>query len=88
MNLRGMVLIGFSAGCLAVAGIAHHNSKSGQVSNALANLSTKNNGLCETSGFETSAGHVGCLQQVSFNFIKGKASRAKSYFGGDAMNRR
>ena len=50
MPLRGLVLIGFSGLCLALVGLAHHES-SGRG--------------CMSEGIVTSAGRVACLQPVS-----------------------
>ena len=88
MNLRGPVLIAFSAACLGVAGLAHHESKTRGISTSLADLSSASNGRCNTGGFDTGVGHVGCLQQVSYGFIKGGFGNIKSYLGGSAFNSR
>ena len=88
MNYRRLILIAFSAACLGVAGLAHHQNKTRSISNSLASLSSANNGRCASAGFDTAAGHVGCLQQVSYGFIKGGFGNIKSYFGGDAFNAR
>ena len=88
MNLRGIVLIAFSAACLGVAGIAHHQGKTNRISSGLANLASVSNGQCGSGGFDTAAGHVGCLQNVSYGFIKGGFGGLKKYFGGDAFNGR
>ena len=85
MEIRGVVLIAFSAACLGVAGLAHHQNSGPRVS---ASLLSQAGGECASGGFDTSAGHVGCLQQVSYGFIKGGFGGFKAYFGGDAFQSR
>ena len=69
MNVRGLVLIGFSAACLAVAGLAHQEQQKRGMSLALAKTMAKRD--CMGEGFHTINGRVGCLTQVSFPLVKG-----------------
>ena len=85
MNVRGLVLIGFSGLCLVAAGLAHENqSRRGVAANlALATTPLRD---CMRDGINTASGRVGCFQPVSA--AMGKAIFGKSYGGGAAMSRR
>ena len=85
MNLRGLVLIGFSALCLSAAGLAHHKQKQIGLSQRLASVSTPVRD-CMREGITTSSGRVGCFQPVSAAI--GRAVFGKNYGGGAAMSRR
>ncbi len=69
MNVRGLVLIGFSAACLAVAGLAYQDQQKQGMSLALAKMMAKRD--CGGEVFHTAHGRVACLRQVSFPLVKG-----------------
>jgi len=85
MNVRGIVLIGFSGLCLLAAGLAHHKQQGMGVSHRLATVSSPVR-ECMREGIASSNGHVGCFQPVSAAI--GRAVFGKSYEGGAAMSRR
>ncbi len=83
MDLRGMVLIGFSAACLAVAGLAYQEQQRREMGVSLAGAFADYD--CRGEGLETSAGRVGCMTPVSFPLI-GDFLKPTRYAGGAAMN--
>ena len=79
MDLRGLVLIGFSAACLGVAGLAYQVDQKRSMSLSLAKTMAAQE--CGNAGFDTPFGRVSCLRQVSFPLVKGLLG------AGGAMNR-
>ena len=86
MNVRGLVLIGFSAACLGVAGLGHHAEKKRAMSMALTKTMLSRD--CMNEGFKTPGGRVGCITQVSFPLFKGLLGGGPSYRGGGAFGGR
>jgi len=84
MYLRGPVLIGFSALCIAAAALGHHESKNQAMSRALARAAGGLQAGCMSDGFDTPMGRVGCLTQVSYGLLK-DAVGGRSYQGGGAL---
>ena len=58
MDLRGLVLIGFSAACLAVSSLAYQESKRKGLQRGLAAAIAASRGNCMENGFDTTAGEV------------------------------
>ncbi len=85
MDLRGLVLIGFSAACIGVAGLAYQESKRKSMSRGLALATAGFGSTCMRNGFDTTAGRVGCLTQTSFGLLKTAIGAEKSYRGGGAF---
>ncbi|MEL7115777.1 MAG: hypothetical protein AAGP08_09325 [Pseudomonadota bacterium] len=85
MDVRGLVLIGFSALCLTAAGLFHDQQQRRAMAAGLASASTPLRD-CMREGINTTSGRVGCFQPVSA--IMGRAFFGGSYGGGHAMSRR
>ncbi len=69
MYLKGPALIFFSAGCIGLAGLAHHFDQRQGMSEGLTHLAKSTE--CATDGFDTAAGRITCITPVSFPFITG-----------------
>ena len=67
MYLKGPVLILFSAGCIGLAGLAHHAEQRKGMSQGLTQLAQRHD--CAADGFDTAAGRITCVTPVSFPFI-------------------
>jgi hypothetical protein len=85
MNVRGLVLIGFSGLCVAAAGLAHDAHRKHSIGQSLASVSQPMR-ACMQDGITTSSGRVGCFVPVSAAI--GKAVFGRNYGGGAAMSRR
>jgi hypothetical protein len=68
MYLRGIVLIGFSASCLAVVGLAYKQKTRLAMSHGMANTVGAAAAKCKDSGIDTPFGRLGCIQNVSSPF--------------------
>lgn len=86
MNLRGLVLIGFSGLCLTAVALFHDSKERRSFAAGLAKATTPLRD-CMREGINTSSGRVGCFQPVSAQM--GRAVFGdKRYHGGSAMSRR
>lgn len=86
MNLRGLVLIGFSGLCLTAAAMFNQSYERSSFAAGLAQATTPIRD-CMREGITTSAGRVGCFTPVSAE-IGGAAFNTKRYTGGNALSRR
>ncbi len=67
MNYKGPSLILLSAGCIGLAGLAHHVDQRLGASQGLTQLAEAEE--CSSGGFDTAAGRVTCVTPVSFPLI-------------------
>ncbi len=65
MYLRGVLLIGFSAACLGVSGMAYKHKQQLDMSYALNNSVGKLLAQCRSTRIETPFGVLGCVETVS-----------------------
>ena len=86
MNMRGLVLIGFSGLCLTAAALFHNTTERSSFAAGLAKATTPLRD-CMRESITTSAGRVGCFTPVSAE-IGGRAFNTKRYSGGNAFTRR
>lgn len=65
MYLRGVLLIGFSAACLAASGLAYQQKRQFDMSYALNNSVGRLAEQCRATRIETPFGVLGCVETVS-----------------------
>lgn len=83
MNLRGLVLIGFSGLCLLAAGLAENAQDRRSLSSSLASATAPSGRDCMRQSINTASGIVGCFQPVSA--VMGRAIFGSDYKGGSAL---
>ena len=84
MDLRGIVLIGFSMACLGVAGLAYQQKKQLDLTAGLSNARGASHSSCRGSSVQTNMGRLSCIQRTSGFFSGTDGIRMKS--GGGLLS--